>query len=403
MYLGPSSCTWIWIAPAAPAPSAEYEPASGHEPFRGCHPRHRRRVHRIPPRVVHRPPHFREPMVGSRVRVSMRSTWSSSSAPSSPSSSITDVCLERVGGLATGQREIFGSWRRSSRFSSHRHPGLSAPQEDQGAALGPGPVGLGAGGGRRADDRGRTLASKKGPGREGLEHVTPKRALLIGLGQCVSIWPGSRDPCAPSWWDNCRGSRRRRRPNSHFCSGSPRLVPPRSTSSSNHGPRSRAWVCRTSPSSASVVSFLVAWAVMAAFLAYFAGDSGSSPSGSIASSSERWFSGFWFELIRSNRGVLAAADGGVHYARHRRGPGSRNLHVCSGHTKVGISSQSAVVRGAIATVLLVLTQCSSRRWARSLVGRSHRRGDVDRLQTKRRVRAWPTTCPGTWSATCPMS
>jgi undecaprenyl-diphosphatase len=25
----------------------------------------------------------------------------------------------------------------------------------------------------------------------GLEHVTPKRAFLIGLGQCVSMWPGS--------------------------------------------------------------------------------------------------------------------------------------------------------------------------------------------------------------------
>lgn len=26
---------------------------------------------------------------------------------------------------------------------------------------------------------------------DGLEHVTPRRALLIGLGQCVSLWPGS--------------------------------------------------------------------------------------------------------------------------------------------------------------------------------------------------------------------
>jgi undecaprenyl-diphosphatase len=28
-------------------------------------------------------------------------------------------------------------------------------------------------------------------GLTGLEHVTPKRALAIGLGQCVSMWPGS--------------------------------------------------------------------------------------------------------------------------------------------------------------------------------------------------------------------
>ena len=26
---------------------------------------------------------------------------------------------------------------------------------------------------------------------EGLEHVTPRRALIIGLGQCFSLWPGS--------------------------------------------------------------------------------------------------------------------------------------------------------------------------------------------------------------------
>lgn len=28
-------------------------------------------------------------------------------------------------------------------------------------------------------------------GLHGLEHVTPKRALMIGLGQCFSLWPGS--------------------------------------------------------------------------------------------------------------------------------------------------------------------------------------------------------------------
>jgi undecaprenyl-diphosphatase len=37
----------------------------------------------------------------------------------------------------------------------------------------------------------RVRAAKKITGLSGLEHVTPKRALLIGLGQCLSLWPGS--------------------------------------------------------------------------------------------------------------------------------------------------------------------------------------------------------------------
>lgn len=34
-------------------------------------------------------------------------------------------------------------------------------------------------------------ARRKVHGLDGLEHVTPKRALLIGLGQCFSLWPGT--------------------------------------------------------------------------------------------------------------------------------------------------------------------------------------------------------------------
>jgi undecaprenyl-diphosphatase len=37
----------------------------------------------------------------------------------------------------------------------------------------------------------RIRAHRKIVGLQGLEHVTPKRALLIGLGQCISLWPGS--------------------------------------------------------------------------------------------------------------------------------------------------------------------------------------------------------------------
>lgn len=37
----------------------------------------------------------------------------------------------------------------------------------------------------------RYRAKQSEPCLDGLEHVTPRRALLIGLGQCVSLWPGS--------------------------------------------------------------------------------------------------------------------------------------------------------------------------------------------------------------------
>jgi undecaprenyl-diphosphatase len=42
----------------------------------------------------------------------------------------------------------------------------------------------------------RLRASKKAEGASGLEQVTPHRALMIGLGQCFSLWPGtSRSMC----------------------------------------------------------------------------------------------------------------------------------------------------------------------------------------------------------------
>jgi undecaprenyl-diphosphatase len=37
----------------------------------------------------------------------------------------------------------------------------------------------------------RARSQRHATGLDGLEHVTPRRALLIGLGQCVSLWPGS--------------------------------------------------------------------------------------------------------------------------------------------------------------------------------------------------------------------
>ena len=42
----------------------------------------------------------------------------------------------------------------------------------------------------------RVRARRGTTGLDGLEHVTPRRGLLIGLGQCASLWPGtSRSMC----------------------------------------------------------------------------------------------------------------------------------------------------------------------------------------------------------------
>jgi undecaprenyl-diphosphatase len=42
----------------------------------------------------------------------------------------------------------------------------------------------------------RVRAHRGKPGLVGLEHVTPRRAIAIGLGQCLSLWPGaSRAMC----------------------------------------------------------------------------------------------------------------------------------------------------------------------------------------------------------------
>src|SRR5262249_13830730 len=37
----------------------------------------------------------------------------------------------------------------------------------------------------------RARKAKNQPGLVGLEHITPWRAFVIGLGQCVAMWPGS--------------------------------------------------------------------------------------------------------------------------------------------------------------------------------------------------------------------
>jgi undecaprenyl-diphosphatase len=39
--------------------------------------------------------------------------------------------------------------------------------------------------------RGPAAGEERDPGLSGLEHVTPRRALLIGLAQCASLWPGA--------------------------------------------------------------------------------------------------------------------------------------------------------------------------------------------------------------------
>jgi undecaprenyl-diphosphatase len=104
-------------------------------------------------------------------------------------------------------------------------------------------------------------------GANGLEHVTPLRAFYIGLGQCVSMWPGASRSMCTIVAGQLAGLSTATAAEFSFLLGLPTL----GAATLYEMYKSRALLGEIGALNVAiglVVSFLVAWAVIAAFLAY---------------------------------------------------------------------------------------------------------------------------------------
>jgi undecaprenyl-diphosphatase len=114
----------------------------------------------------------------------------------------------------------------------------------------------------------RVRARRNVTGLDGLEHVTPKRALLIGLGQCVSLWPGSSRSMCTIVAGQLTGLSTATAAEFSFLLALPTL----GAATLYEGFKARqelaSGIGTTSLLIGLVVSFLVAWAVIAGFIRY---------------------------------------------------------------------------------------------------------------------------------------
>lgn len=114
----------------------------------------------------------------------------------------------------------------------------------------------------------RVRKAKNVEGLVGLEHVTPKRALVIGLGQCVSMWPGSSRSMCTILTGQAVGLSTATAAEFSFLLGLPTL----GAACVYEGIKSRHVLAQGIGLSSFVVgllvSFLVAWAVIAVFIKY---------------------------------------------------------------------------------------------------------------------------------------
>lgn len=101
----------------------------------------------------------------------------------------------------------------------------------------------------------------------GLEHVTPRRAFLIGLGQCVSMWPGTSRSMCTIVAGQMTGLSTATAAEFSFLLGLPTL----GAATLYEAYKSRAALAHVGSVNmliGLVVSFVVAWAVIAAFIGY---------------------------------------------------------------------------------------------------------------------------------------
>lgn len=104
-------------------------------------------------------------------------------------------------------------------------------------------------------------------GREGLEHVTPWRAFVIGIGQCFSMWPGSSRSMCTIVTGQLTGLSTATSAEFSFLLGLPTL----GAATVYEAYKSRAALAEIGGLNVViglVVSFLVAWAVIAGFITY---------------------------------------------------------------------------------------------------------------------------------------
>jgi len=114
----------------------------------------------------------------------------------------------------------------------------------------------------------RTRRARKVEGETGLEHVTPKRAVVIGLGQCLALFPGASRSMCTIVSGQLVGLSTATAAEFSFLLGVPTL----GAATLYEGMKSRhellANVGAPAIEVGLVTSFFVAWAVVAAFLRY---------------------------------------------------------------------------------------------------------------------------------------
>jgi undecaprenyl-diphosphatase len=101
----------------------------------------------------------------------------------------------------------------------------------------------------------------------GLEHVTPVRGLLVGLGQCLALFPGASRSMCTIVTGEMAGLSTATAAEFSFLLGVPTL----GAATVYEGIKSRHELAESGAAAVAVglvVSFLVAWAVVAAFLRY---------------------------------------------------------------------------------------------------------------------------------------
>lgn len=114
----------------------------------------------------------------------------------------------------------------------------------------------------------RIRAKRGEPGDDGLDRVTPRRALAIGLGQCLSLWPGASRSMCTIVCGQLAGLSTGTAAEFSFLLALPTL----GAATLYEGYKARhvlaAHVGASSLMVGMVVSFFVAWAVIASFLRY---------------------------------------------------------------------------------------------------------------------------------------